>query len=252
MTVLGAYLPAYGEEPYPIEQLPGDLLTHIFYAFATVRDGRLTLPSRAPAEVAAIRRAYPHLRIVLSVGGWGADGFSDAALTPASRAAFVAECLSLAGDFDGVDLDWEFPVSGGPDEVTHRPEDRRNCTLLARAFRAELGTDRLLTAALPAGRLQSAGPYDPAESYELAELAEILDFVNLMTYDFGTGFSPVATFNAGFAEVGDDPLAPELRASNNVTGAVDYYVRLGVPRDKLVLGVPFYGRGFTVADPGEQ
>jgi chitinase len=95
-----------------------------------------------------------------------------------------------------------------------------------------------------------AGPYDPADSYELATLAEVLDFVNLMTYNLGTGFSPISTFNAPLAEVRDVPLDPAPRRWNNVTGAVDYYERCGVPRDKLVLGVPFYGRGFRVASAG--
>ncbi|WP_433289273.1 glycoside hydrolase family 18 protein [Micromonospora sp. CA-244673] len=250
--VLGAYFPGVDAHEYPIEDLPADLLTHLFYAFATIEDGRLTLPPAAPGQLAAIKRAYPHLRIVISIGGWGAGGFSDAALTPRTRADLVAECVELAAGFDGVDLDWEFPVSGGPAELARRPEDRRNCTLLVQELRERLGPDRLLTAALPAGRLQSAGPYDPADSFELAELAELLDFVNLMAYDFGTGFSPIATFNAPLAQVADDPLEPGLRQWNNVTGAVDYYERHGVPRDKLVLGVPFYGRGFRVTSPGEQ
>jgi chitinase len=250
--VRGAYFSGADENSYPIDAIPAGLLTHVFYAFATVENGHLTLPPRASAHVAALRRADPGLRIVLSTGGWGAGGFSDAALSPRSRAAFVDESLALAAGFDGLDLDWEFPVSGGPAELTHRPEDRRNATLLAHDLRRGLGPDRLLTAALPAGRLQTAGPYDPARSYELAALAGPLDFVNLMTYDFGTGFSPVATFNAPLAEVAQDPMDPGLRRWNNVTGAVDYYESHGVPREKLVLGVPFYGCGFRVAAAGEQ
>jgi chitinase len=254
-VVLGAYFPGMDGHAYPVEAIPAGLLTHVFYAFATIEDGHLRLPSQAPAHLEALaelKRANPGLRTVLSIGGWGAGGFSDAALTQQSRAAFADECLAPAAGFDGVDLDWEFPVSGGPAEVTHRPEDRRNATLLAQEVRDRLGPDRLLTAALPAGRLQSAGPYDPADSYELPALAGVLDFVNLMTYDFGTGFSPIATFNAPMSEVADDPLEPGLRRWNNVTGAVDYYERLGVPREKLVLGVPFYGRGFRVASAGER
>ncbi|MEU7869979.1 glycosyl hydrolase family 18 protein [Dactylosporangium sp. NPDC049140] len=249
MITLGAYVPGTSlAAGYTVDARAASLLTHVFYAFATIEQGRLTLPPDAPAHLEAL--AALGLKTVLSVGGWGAGGFSDAALTARSRAAFADECLALAAGFDGVDLDWEFPVAGGPAEVTHRPEDRRNCTLLARELRDRLGPDRLLTAALPAGRLQSAGPYDPADSYELAELAGRLDFVNLMTYDFGTGFSSVATFNAPLTEVPGDPLDPQLRRWNNVTGAVEYYERLGVPRDKLVLGVPFYGRGFRAAPPG--
>ncbi|GAA3453851.1 glycoside hydrolase family 18 protein [Dactylosporangium matsuzakiense] len=248
-AVLGAYLPATS---FPWAVPPGRL-THLFYAFATVEDGHLTLPPGAPAHLealATLRQAGTS--IVLSVGGWGAGGFSDAALSARARAAFADELMPLAAAFDGVDLDWEFPVSGGPAELVHRPEDRRNATLLARELRDRLGPDRLLSAALPAGRLQSNGPYDPAESYELAELATLLDFVNLMTYDFGTGFSPVATFNAPLTEVADDPMPAPLRRWNNVAGAVAYYEQRGVPRDKLVLGVPFYARGFVVASPGTR
>jgi chitinase len=254
-AVLGAYFPGMAQNSYPIDAMPAGLLTHVFYAFATIEDGHLALPAQAPAHLEALadlKRAHPHLKTVLSIGGWGAGGFSEAALTPESRGAFVEESLHLADGFDGVDLDWEFPVSGGPSELTHRPEDRRNATLLAQDLRHGLGPGRLLTAALPAGRLQSAGPYDPADSYELPAFVEVLDFVNLMTYDFGTGFSPIATFNAPLAEVAEDPLEPDLRRWNNVTGAVDYFERLGVPHDKLVLGVPFYGRGFRVAAPGEH
>jgi chitinase len=248
MVVLGAYFPASSAGAYPIADIPAAKLTHLFYAFATIEQGHLVLPEDAPAHLealAGLKRGHPGLRTVLSIGGWGAGGFSDAALTERSRAAFAEEALAAADGFDGIDLDWEFPVSGGPAEVTHRPEDRRNATLLANVLRARLETGKILTAALPAGRLQSAGPYDPAESFEIAELAKVLDFVNLMTYDFGTGFSPVATFNAPLAGVG----GPD---GNDVTAAVDFYLAAGVARERLVLGVPFYGRGFLVDEAGEQ
>ncbi|GAA0226350.1 hypothetical protein GCM10010492_25810 [Saccharothrix mutabilis subsp. mutabilis] len=71
-----------------------------------------------------------------------------------------------------------------------------------------------------------------------------------MTYDMGTGFSPVATFNAPLREVPQDPMPAADRRWNNVVGAVEYYVRHGVRPDKLVLGTPFYGRGFRVREAG--
>lgn len=261
--VIGAYFASGSAARYPIAQIPADKLTHLFYAFATIEDGRCVAKSPdASAHFAALselKRKHPGLRTLISIGGWTAGGFSDAASTARSRRRFVASCLALffdthLGSFDGVDIDWEYPVYGGPPEVGARPQDRRNMTLMAREFRRQLtkvgqkrGQTFLLTAALPAGRMQSTGPYDPTLSYELGELAEVLDFINLMTYDMGTAFSMVSSFNAPLHEVVEDPLGQPMRRWNNVAGAIDYYRQQGVPADKLVLGVPFYGRGYRVS-----
>jgi chitinase len=155
--------------------------------------------------------------------------------------------------FDGVDIDWEFPVYGGPPTIRARTQDRHNLTLLAREFRRQLdtigkarGQTFLLTAALPAGRLQSSGAYDPARSFDLEALAGTLDFINLMTYDMGTDFAGVASFNAPLREDKDDPVDAEVRRWNSVEGGIAYYTQHGVPARKVVLGVPFYGRGFKV------
>lgn len=242
--VIGAYYPGGSAERYPVADIPADTLTHLFYAFATIDAGRCVVEPQADAHfkaLAALKRAHPTLHTLISIGGWNAGGFSNAALTADSRARFVASCVALffdthRGSFDGVDIDWEFPVYGGPLEVTDRPQDRRNMTLLVREFRRQLdaaGTaDKrhlLLTAALPAGRVQTDGPYDPARSYALKELGQTLDFINLMSYDMGTGFSAVSTFNAPLREVADDPLDPAQRRWNNVEGAVAYYQQHGVP-----------------------
>lgn len=261
--VVGAYFPGGSATRYPISQIPADKLTHLFYAFATIEDGRCVAKSPDASEhftaLAELKRKHPRLRTLISIGGWGAGGFSDAASTARSRRRFVDSCVALffdthRGSFDGVDIDWEYPVYGGPPEIGARRQDRRNMTLMAREFRRQLGKlgqkrgqAFLLTAALPAGRMQSTGPYDPALSYELGELAEVLDFINLMTYDMGTAFSMVASFNAPLHEVVEDPLGQPMRRWNNVAGAIDYYQQQGVPAHKLVLGVPFYGRGYLVS-----
>ncbi|WP_342315673.1 glycoside hydrolase family 18 protein [Lysobacter sp. FW306-1B-D06B] len=261
--IIGAYYPGGSAARYPVSKIPADTVTHVFYAFARIEDGRCVVAPDAAAHfkaLAELKRRHPKLRTLISIGGWEAGGFSDAALTAESRERFVSSCMAMffdthRGSFDGVDIDWEFPVYGGPKEITARPEDRRNMTLLAQEFRVQLdkrgaqdGKTFLLTAALPAGRMQSDGPYDPARSFDLAALGRTLDFINLMTYDMGTAFSTVSTFNAPLREVPQDPLPAELRRYNNVEGAVEFYRAHGVSADKLVLGVPFYGRGFRVKD----
>jgi chitinase len=261
--VIGAYYPGYAASRYPVDKIPADKLTHLFYAFARIDDGECVVEADAAAhfaELARLKRLHAGLHTLLSIGGWEAEGFSDAALTAASRKRFVASCLALAfdrhpGAFDGIDIDWEFPVYGGPPNLKTRPQDRRNMSALAREFRRRLdalakrsGHAYLLTAALPAGRLQSSGAYDPAASFDLAQLARSLDFINLMTYDMGNPYSQVAAFNAPLRLDPADPLADGLKRWHSVEGGVDYYLRQGVPADKLVLGVPFFGRGYRVAD----
>ncbi|MBW4715628.1 chitinase [Saccharothrix sp. SC076] len=258
--VVGAYYGNWYSGSKPISAIPSDTpITHLFYAFATIENGKCVVnaPTAAKdfADILDLKRRKPSLKALISIGGWGAGGFSDAALTRESRQAFVASCVDLfftrhAGVFDGVDVDWEFPVYGGPTEITDRPQDRHNMTLLVREFRRQLARGTLVTAALPTGRLQTDGPYDPARSFDLGALGRDLDLVMLMTYDMGTGFSPVATFNAPLREVPEDPLPAADRRWNNVAGAVDYYLRHGVPAHKLVLGTPFYGRGFQVRAEG--
>ena len=259
--VVGAYYASWASGTNPISAIPTDTpLTHLFYSFSTIEQNKCVLnaPSSAKdfADIKALKQRKPGFKAVISIGGWGAAGFSDAALTAQSRKAFVASCVDLffrganAGVFDGIDLDWEFPVSGGPAEITDRPEDKHNMTLLTKEFRKQLGSGRLVTGALPTGRLQTDGQYDPAASFELGELARVMDFINVMTYDMGTGFSSVATFNAPLRAVAEDPLAQPGKRWNNVVSAIDFYQLHGVPASKMVLGVPFYGRGFVVKQDG--
>lgn len=262
-AVIAGYYPSWSS--VPVSDIPVDRLTDILYAFVNIDDnGHCFLPNgsvdaRNLAALAELKRQHPHVRVEASIGGWGAAGFSEASLTHQSRQNFVQSCMDLFfhqyGDvFDGVDLDWEFPVSGGPSNLTYRAEDRHNFTLLLGDFRRALdavGRQRdehlLLTAALPAGRLQSAGPYDPNESFELRNVGHILDFVNLMTYDLENGYSQLTGFNAPMRPDPTDPTPEIIKRWNTVATAVDYYEMHGVPAEKLVLGEPFFSEAFTTS-----
>jgi chitinase len=233
------------KKQYPVEKIPADKLTHVNYAFAIIKDGKcaMRMPELSKAnfpKLVELRKSYPKLQTVISVGGWAdSDKFSDAALTEESRQAFAKSCADFAGDtgFDGVDIDWEFPVSGGDTDHVARPEDKRNFTLLLAELRAQLDargkTENkryILTIAAPAGGLQRM---------EVDQIHRYLDFINLMTYDFAGPWSDTTGFNAALHPVSGHPEQASASAS------VEAYLKAGVPADKIVLGVPFYGRGWT-------
>jgi chitinase len=225
-------------------------LTHINYAFANLRDGRVvegfTNDAENLARLTGLRRTHPHLKVLVAAGGWTwSGGFSDAALAEASRARFVESAVDFVRrhDLDGFDVDWEYPGLRGNDNI-HRPEDRENFTALMAALRAALdkeggarGRRYLLTFA--------AGAF-PAfiEHTELAKVQASVDFVNLMTYDFRV--AAVDAVAGHHANLYDHPADEKQRSADR---AVRAFVAAGVPASKLVLGVPFYGRAWSDVAP---
>jgi chitinase len=238
---------------YPLAGIPADKLTHVNYAFAKIgADNTLTWNAAAAVEqpypgdcsdpgcphglfnqITLVKKAHPHLKFIMSVGGWTDSGpFYEMAATEAGRQAFVDSCtafLKAYPQFDGIDIDWEHPVVGGLQPG--QPRDAHNYVLLLAALRRALGPNRLLTVAV------SASPRG-IEPLEYAEMSASLDWVNVMTYDFHTGGAR-AGFNAALYNH-DDPSNPKL----NLHDAVQAILAKGVPRNKLVAGVPFYGRGW--------
>ncbi len=250
--------------PGLIAGLPAEELTHINYAFANISpagalvlgnpcvdvgacDSTAALPDTLGGNFAALARlkaTHPQLRVLMSIGGWTWSGrFSDIALTDSTRRAFVTSAMDLVmhrwpGLFDGFDVDWEFPVAGGLPSNAARPEDRANYTLLLAELRRQLddesvrtGRKYTLTVALNAHAPRN-------DRVEFDRIVPLLDWINVMAYDFHGG-SPIANFNAPLHSPAGDP-AP----SYNVDSSVAMYLAAGVPAEKLVIGVPFYGRAF--------
>jgi chitinase len=140
--------------------------------------------------------------------------------------------------FDGLDIDWEYPVGGGLGSNINRPEDKTNYTLLLQELRSQLDASN------PNYRLTIAAPAGPTtiQNMDLPDLAVPLDWINLMTYDFEGSWSPATGFNAPMS-------APAGATGNaalaNTEGAIQTYLAAGVPPQKIVMGLPFYGRGFA-------
>lgn len=214
------------------------LLTYLFLAFAVVEDGDVTdrLITQMP-EVQRIRACNPNLRIIVSVGGWGAGGFSEAAATPAGRARFARTAVAIVErrGLDGIDIDWEYPCYSEAD-IASSPRDKENYTLLMEAVRAEL--DRL---ARRTGRRYELTTAVGADQYyidgsEMDRIASLCDLINVMTYDMRGGFQILTGHHTGlFTPTGD-----LFRISADAS--VRMYVQAGVPPGKILLGAAFYSR----------
>jgi chitinase len=243
------------QRDFQVADIPADKLTHVNYAFANVdgATGECILGDKWSDDanfryLGELKEKYPHLKALISVGGWTWSGeFSNVALTEESRRHFVASCIErflgkrYEGIFDGIDIDWEFPVSGGLARNAARPEDKHNFTLLMEEFRRQLdalsaqtGRQYLLTIAAPAVSSTYA-------NIELKEMSQTLDWLNLMAYDFHGSWDKTTNLHAALYGAADDPEPADL----NGDAAVQAYLEAGVPADKIVLGVPFYGRGWA-------
>jgi chitinase len=228
---------------------PGEIavekLTHINYAFADIKGGKVVEGFSHDAEnfkvLAGLRKRHSHLRILVSVGGWTWSGaFSDMALTPKSRAPFVASAVDFVRrhDLDGFDVDWEYPGLPGNGN-THRPEDKANFTALMTELRAALDSEGKRTSRRYLLTFAAGAFSDFLASTEMDKVQATVDFVNLMTYDFReSSGDPVAGHHANLYPNPSD--TKKLSADR----AVREFLAAGVPAAKLVLGVPFYGRAW--------
>jgi chitinase len=240
-----------GWEKFP--RIATEKVTALNYAFAHIdANGRIVLDQPGAgdfiAQLRALKSDNPRLKILVSVGGWGADGFSDAASTAISRAAFAQSAANLIMDehLDGIDLDWEYPGLPGPG-IRHREDDRRNFTLLLETLRQRLdalvvehrraANDRyLLTAALADSEFVA--------HIELDRIHRYLDWIDLMTYDFHNSLTPTTGHHAALSRS-----ATSKADERSIERAVNQFLAAGVPADKLVVGVPFYGRAFADVAP---
>jgi chitinase len=225
---------------------PGEIdakkLTRVNYAFANIAEGRIVEGASTDAAnlaaLTALKKDNPQLTVLVSVGGWLWSGrFSDAALTPASRAVFIdsVEAFITRYHLDGLDVDWEYPGMSGAGN-TFRPEDKQTYTLLLKDLRhrfdrmaGELHRPLYLTIAAGASS-------EFLEHTEMSVVAEYVDTVNLMAYDYYEPENGKPTGN--HAPLFTDPADPKAVSADR---SVREFQKAGVAARKLVLGVPFYG-----------
>ena len=221
-------------------------------------------------QLQELKQRYPNVKVVISLGGWTwSKYFSDAALTKESRQRFVASCIDLfikgdipapgwggmggpgaaAGVFDGIDIDWEWPGSEGNTGNVIRAADRENLTKLLTEFRKQLDQagrearrDYLLTAFLPAATTKiDAG-------FEVDKIFKSLDFATVQGYDLHGAWETSTNHQSNLFTAPDDPANPRFSVDDTVRA----YVKRGAPRDALVIGAPFYSRGWTGVSPANH
>jgi len=204
-------------------------ITHINYAFGHVTatfDGvRIDNESRLK-EIVSLKSTSKNLKVLLSIGGWGSGRFSEMAADESTRKKFALDCARVVKAFnlDGIDIDWEYPTSkaGG---ISASPDDTKNFTQLMKDIRKAIGKKKLLTLASVI-----SGKY-----IDFASIEKTIDFVNIMAYDAG---NPPQHHAALYRS--------EMTGWGSGEEAVLAHHKAGMPLTKLVLGIPFYGRGNKV------
>lgn len=217
-------------------------LTRINYAFANIADGRIVEGTNSDAVnfgiLNALKKDNPELTVLVSVGGWLWSGnFSDMALSHRRRAVFIDSVAAFLTRYqlDGLDIDWEYPGMAGSTQ-RFRPEDKRNYTLLVKELRKRFDKmqktmHRQLYITVAAGASSSF-----LQHTEMGRVQKYVDTVNLMAYDYYEPADEKITGN--HAPLFTDPADP---AGVSADRSIKEFEKAGVPAEKLVLGVPFYG-----------
>ncbi|ALC44806.1 Cht2 [Drosophila busckii] len=238
-----------GQGAYSIENFDPSLCTHVVYAFAGLDITQAAIKSLDPWQdlkeeygkggyerLTALKRSHPHLKVSLAIGGWneGSKNYSTLVSNVEQRQYFAKQVSAFVRkyNFDGLDLDWEYPTQRGG-----RPQDRENFVALTKDLREEFDNNGLLlTSAIGAAK------HVIDKAYDVRQISRYLDYLHIMCYDYHGSWDQKIGNNAPLTSSAVDPLSVQY--------SIDYLLQLGAPPSKLVLGLPFYGRTFKTVSQG--
>jgi chitinase len=218
-----------------IKQYPIIKLTHLIYSFLKVQNDTLTfvneVQKQTVQELVDLKKTYPNLKIMVSVGGWGGCGFCSPLFADSGhRINFARTTVALFKKYgiDGLDLDWEYPAIEGYPGHLFSKSDKNNFTQLLTALRNEMGSSFILSFA--------AGGFEQyvKESIDWPAITPIVDFINLMTYDLVGGYSTVTGHHTAFNNY--------KPGQESVQQCVSRLLNKKVPAKKLIIGAAFYAR----------
>jgi GH18 family chitinase len=265
---------------YPID-VPITKITHLMYAFANLNwDAATGLGTMVIGDEFADKNkrfdgypgtsgslygcwaAFRHLRdllnpgmkIIISVGGWSwSTYYSNVAYTAAARLCFAQSAADFVStnQFDGIDINWEFPTSESGPGTIFRPEDKQNFTLLMQEIKTALEAKGAVTGKHYEIMISTAGFKKRIDEIEPLNLANLVDYILVMSYEYRNQGMAVTGHNgqlyANPADTIGDVPPVNLATEANVNHGLQTYIGYGVPRAKIIMGIPFFGRGYDGA-----
>lgn len=249
--VVQGWYPGWERAEYPPDAAPFSRLDELYYAnLEPDPDGTVVFPSDDDepnlADFRDLKREgepAEDVRMGFAVGGWNSSQhFSDAARTQENRERFAETAIATMReyDFDGFEIDWEFPTGGGLEENVEREEDTENVIELVEECRTRL--DDAMDEDDREYRLSYSAPAQPEHvtPLDVSALAELVDWINVMAYDMVDESSSETAHNA------------PLYGSPSTNEAVETWADEGMSRSDMMIGHAFYGRAFDGVDPGSD
>lgn len=230
-VVIG-YYPSWNQNSFDHTRVKYQYLTHLAHAFCKPdSSGNLIVPEDF-IYPELVQTAHKNaVKVLLSMGGWGnCEGFPGMASSAQNRRNFIKQTIKFcrSNGYDGVDIDWEY---------VSNPREQKDFVKFIKAFSTALrkkDPPLLLTMAAPAGDYW-------AKWINFEELADFFDFISFMTYDFHGPWSDHSGHNAPLFSCEDD-------SCGSMDNTYHYAISRQVPQDKLLLGIPFYGRSFDCSE----
>ncbi|XP_055374396.1 chitinase-3-like protein 1 [Condylostylus longicornis] len=246
-----------GKGKFDVEHIDPNLCTHLMYSFFGINDKGEFRVIDAYLDLEenwgkgnikkfnALKQVNPKLKTLAAVGGWneGSIKFSEAAKDPIKRRTFIETSIEFAlkHNFDGIDMDWEYPAQRGGDVEV----DKANFVIWMKEFKEELEKHGLiLTTAV------AAAEFSASQSYDIPNISKYFDLINIMAYDLHGTWDETTGINAPLYPGPNDVTVTQQQL--NVHSCVQYWLKQGAPAHKIVLGVPLYGRTFALANAAEN